>query len=1439
MTGTPRERAPGAEEPAGPGPTSSSPPGQSPSGDDGPDWQEVADALWLAAHWDRAGRTVRGVSAPPPGGHWPPEVLRIPSAETSAPVPAPSSEELSVSHAQALPTPDPEDLGLLHLGSSVPPAVRTRAPGQGALSALLARALHRLQRRVPSRGTVLLDEELTAEQMVVDGLWMPSFKPFLDRAFDLVLLIDTSPTMAFWREETRALQDAAAQSGAFGNVLTAQVDVPDSGPPALRRGSARRSTDLGEIVGAGGGRVFLVVTDGMGHGWATTAADALLRRLGAAGPTALVQLLPPHLRHRASLKPQAATLKAAAFGAPNSMLDLLEVGSEWDPTPPLPWTGGEPLVVPVLTLKPGSLAAWADLVVGDPGVHELPVVLAGSLHIGRPAAGLVPPRRPPDAPAAVRRFFSQATPTARRLATRLAAAPFELDLIQQLRHHPSLRADTEHLAEILMGGLVDWDHDGGQAAEFAAGVREALLATTTRQQLAMVVDLLGELPAAGEHGVALRAALLDPVAAALPDPSAGPWRRAELAVMRALSGPYAQRARRIESDGVPHARGASVLLKADDIIVRETLADRSPFPDDEPTTAGVPGEAPASIPHVDANPDGPETAGTPPRSSAVMLNVPARNERFVGRTPQLRMLADHFSGHSLVCVLPHPLQGVGGVGKTELAREYVHQHAHEYDLVCWVPAAGTGLLLPSLANLAARLGLTPTGGTQLTVESAIPVLLEALRSASPYDRWLLVLDGADDVDEAKRHLPVHGPGKVLVTSRNLAWAQLAPPVTLDGFEREESVALLRARIPALPEREAERLAEALGDVPPAVEQAAAWHLSTGMPADVYLELMDCHYRAGDLPDAVPGLPAPLAAAWDIALTALGELSSDARRLLDMCAHLAAEPIPLAVLRAPRRTPLSEPPPDTQEPAHALGALVRLSLANVDEDSDAVRLDRTLQQVLLAGLSAEEHQRTLEEAHVRLAAAGAEPADSPETWQVMRSLLPHLLASRAVNSSDATLRSLIHRTVLFLSGCGEVQGALALAEDARAAWLSTSGEEDADVVRMTRTCASLLRRGGRIAESIPLSEQALHMARRIASESGNVVASLSELAVARRHEGRLQQARELSEEAVGLARQLFGAEHQVTLDATHQLGVDLRWCGRFDEALSVDEETARHRRRTLGATAPATFASLDSVTLDRRERGHYTAARDAQEDLHRRTRSTFGEEHPLTWHVADNLAVCRRRDGALSAAADLSAETLWRFEALYGPEHPRTLAVAVHTSADRRLTGRADDSHRLAAATATRLVARLGEDHPYTLTAQADLAAALRGLGMLDEALELEEHVARRLTASMGPRHPTTLGAAVARATTAYARLDFERARDIDEATLPLLAETMGERHPLTLACLANLALDHRGLGHGAEAEARQRVAVAGFTAVLRPSHPWLLAALHLRRIECDTACVPL
>ncbi|MEK8145741.1 hypothetical protein NKH18_44125 [Streptomyces sp. M10(2022)] len=91
--------------------------------------------------------------------------------------------------------------------------------------------------------------------------------------------------------------------------------------------------------------------------------------------------------------------------------------------------------MPVLSLRPGSFRAWADLVTGERGLRRtLPVVLAGAMARGvRP--GLRAPRIDGSRAAAdaVRRFAALASPLARQLAVLLAVAPMRFDIIEELR----------------------------------------------------------------------------------------------------------------------------------------------------------------------------------------------------------------------------------------------------------------------------------------------------------------------------------------------------------------------------------------------------------------------------------------------------------------------------------------------------------------------------------------------------------------------------------------------------------------------------------------------------------------------------------------------------------------------------------------------------------------------------------------------------------------------------------------------------------------------------------------------------------------------------------------------------------------------------------------------------------------------------------------------
>src|SRR3954468_21640973 len=157
--------------------------------------------------------------------------------------------------------------------------------------------------------------------------------------------------------------------------------------------------------------------------------------------------------------------------------------------------------------------------------------------------------------------------------------------------------------------------------------------------------------------------------------------------------------------------------------------------------------------------DRPAFAGALP----AVWKVPPRNPRFTGRDGMLTELRRRLHAGEATLVV-QALYGLGGVGKTQLALEYAHRYAADYDLVWWIDAEQPVLLPEQLAALAAQLGLLSGPTVAATVER----LLAELRGR---DRWLLVVDNAERPQDVAAYLP-GGAGHVLITSRYPGWGAL-------------------------------------------------------------------------------------------------------------------------------------------------------------------------------------------------------------------------------------------------------------------------------------------------------------------------------------------------------------------------------------------------------------------------------------------------------------------------------------------------------------------------------------------------------------------------------------------------------------------------------------------------------------------------------------------
>ena len=130
----------------------------------------------------------------------------------------------------------------------------------------------------------------------------------------------------------------------------------------------------------------------------------------------------------------------------------------------------------------------------------------------------------------------------------------------------------------------------------------------------------------------------------------------------------------------------------------------------------------------------------------------------VGRERQLNAIAGHLQQHNLLL-----LQGIGGIGKTTLAKAYISQAHLQYDHIAYVEIVGS-----IAASMVSQLGNSPDVGGEidpaLDPEAKFISLIDILRHIP---KLLLVLDNANDADELgqrKRQLTSLN-ATVLITGR--------------------------------------------------------------------------------------------------------------------------------------------------------------------------------------------------------------------------------------------------------------------------------------------------------------------------------------------------------------------------------------------------------------------------------------------------------------------------------------------------------------------------------------------------------------------------------------------------------------------------------------------------------------------------------------------------
>ncbi|MFF8831910.1 FxSxx-COOH system tetratricopeptide repeat protein [Streptomyces sp. NPDC015131] len=1350
------------------------------------------------------------------------------------------------------------------------------------------RALRPLRTHLASAYAQGLDEPATAERIALAPHLPPVTAPEPERRWSAVLVVDSAPHMALWQPAVDRFEAALRTYGGLRDVDVLTLDTADAGRAVLRgpgrAGRPGRERPPGGLTDPTGRTIVLVLTDGAAPAWRSGAAQRLAARWGGSQPVAVVQTLPQRLWPGTGLFPVRVRLRAQGRGAAAGQV-------QWAPAEPLaasllPDAPGRVVAVPVLELSPEWLDPWARFVAGTtPRWADLPAVLASARTPARPSGRALPPRpsafpgsASPEAPEAaeapealeapgaapvrrlsaaelVARYRNRASLDAFDLATRLAAVQLDLDTMREVRRRTMPRATEAHLAELLISPLVEpLPGCGGHSYLFTDGVREELLAAGSRTATERALKTAAEFLA--PHNEAARE-LLDylentarPLAGAPGEQSPDPldaveetadnlrFRQAEHAALQAISGSHLRRAARLGARiGTTHSNDrTSVSPGPSD----ETLPDNSDStipPSGGPHVSTVP--APAQTPAQQPSAGG----GGRPSMPTVWGNMPPRNVVFTGRE-ELLVALENGLRRGPTAVLPHALHGMGGVGKSQLALEYVYRHASEYQVVWWIPAERTTQIQQAFVELARRLHL-PVSSEAIT---AVPAVLEALRTGNPYNSWLLVFDNAESpaaVQEYFPSAPEGGPvGSVIVTSRNPQWNTLAHPLEVDVFEREESIQLLRRRNPDLSDEDADMLAEILGDLPLAVEQASAWRAETGMPPAEYRRVFE--EKAAELMAVSPPTQyeKTVATAWNVSLDHVEGKNAGAIQLLELCTYFAPEP----VNRQFFSTAVSEPIApeldriftDPIRLSRAIREISRYSLAKIDHRTNSIQMHRLVQAVLEARMTEEQRRRFRHGAHLLLAANAPSDPQAPGNWQRFGELYPHVIASKAALSPHRNVRQMVHNVAEYLFYWGDHAAALDFARETYADWCRLFGEDDQQTLVLGRHLRFVLWRDGRYQEAAELGERMLATLEGAGPDlEEEYLRVKGQVSGDRRARGDFRGALEFDEAVYERAVRAYGDEDPETLLHAHNLGVTLRVNGLYARALELDRASWRTKVQLFGADAPTTLSSEASLHLDKQELGGYLATEKAYEEAIDIYRDTFGDLHPNTLKAIARLGVAQRKAGHHAAAEANTRNARGALVERYGERSPDALQASLNLAIDLRQNRSLEESLKLGDRTRALYAEIFGLDHPHTAAADANTAITLRLLDRVDQARKLNESALARFRDKLGEAHPHTLICAVNLANDLFAQGDAAGALDLDQRSLPLLVEALGEEHPTVLVLRGNTAADLRALGRTGEAEELHRAAIDGVRAALGDSHPACADMLAWRRANCDIDPMPI
>ncbi len=746
----------------------------------------------------------------------------------------------------------------------------------------------------------------------------------------------------------------------------------------------------------------------------------------------------------------------------------------------------------------------------------------------------------------------------------------------------------------------------------------------------------------------------------------------------------------------------------------------------------------------------------------------------------------------IVCAV----EGMGGVGKTELALQYASRYQQEYVARYWLSLREMGLAQAVVTLASPYLDLPEAMQAQSLDEQAAWCWQNWL----PESGKLLVI--LDDVPKAENipdlAMPIDPRVRVLVTTRERELNVGFESVPLKVLSEEKALELLRKIVGAAKvDKElvtVKEICNTLGYLPLGIELIGEY-----LSKNRFLSFAKLQESLNLADESIArkrkhrfyahrGVEAAIQLSWD-------DISTSSQRVAMLLGLFAPMEISWKlVAKIGASAEITE-----DELDEARGQLDSLHLIQpIDDECNFYKIHPLVREFLRAKLSKAEENHQFRQAFVNsLLAIAKEIPQSPtrDLIAMVAPAIPHLdMLSREMlddilnPAKDENLIWAFLGIAFYYYGQGLYNSAISYLENCLKAIELRLGIDHLDVATSLNNLAELYTAQGKYNKAESLNVRALSIWKcQLGVKHPNVSTSLNNLAELYRLQGKYSEAESLLLQAIVILGNMVNVNNVDLATSLNNLANLYTATGKYSEAECVYKQSIKITQYHLGINHPDFATNINNLANLYRAQGKYKEADTLYQQSLEIWKHQLGAEHPNVATSLNNLAGLYESQGKYNEAEALYQQSLEIWEHQLGVEHPNVATSLNNLGNLYRLQGNYSKAEPLYLRSLQISQFQLRIEHPNIATNLNNLAELYRAQGRYNEAEPLYLRSLSIRKYQLGEKHPTVATSLNNLALLRYHQNRYDEAEALFLQALEIFESVLGSDHPDTQSAKNSLA----------------------------------------------------